>query len=81
VLKLRAIDSTGRRSNTKLVKFWVLVAPQTRLTRGQRGRIGAELKGLDLALAQDDEHALAREDPHVVDIERDSLRRGSPRLH
>ncbi len=30
VLKVRAIDSTGRRSNTKLVKFWVLVARHKR---------------------------------------------------
>jgi hypothetical protein len=26
VVKVRAMDSTGRRSNTELVKFWVLVA-------------------------------------------------------
>lgn len=30
VLKVRAIDSTGRRSNTTLVKFWVLVARHKR---------------------------------------------------
>jgi YVTN family beta-propeller protein len=30
VLKVRAIDSTGRRSNTTLLKFWVLVARHKR---------------------------------------------------
>jgi hypothetical protein len=33
VVKVRATDSTGRRSNTKLVKFWVLVAHNARALR------------------------------------------------
>ena len=35
---------------------------------------------LDLALAQDDEHALAREDPDVVDVKRDRFGQRRERL-